>query len=408
MKRWQSIWLLWMMTRADDTIDQQRRNTEAVRAELTQFVRSVVDPAVEAVHEAEIERLQSTVEEGAGGEDCFRSPQGRLLRSRCCVYFSNIAASLLEAKYGTLRLSRGISMDTLLNTTIWGLDESSSPPVLLERSKPSRNDKVFLVYELMAKWLLAHANDPLALGVGADRVRHVGHIHQLARPLGAARLGRYVASVNIAGISGQLMKCEMATTHTYLVFRADKSSDGRSTRACKDVVVDVTYKQFLVILEWLEGNSTLVAAAEQAGAFREKPNWLVGPDDDVAEVFTENGLRENMELLMRYAFEEKIAEPHTIDTRNNDGEIMTPLREQYRDDRRPWLDPQQLSEMHQMRNTHMMALHRPDIRDRYCGRPNQAIDAQHSALQQGKIAYAGLHINDVRPGPHVEVRINAA
>lgn len=36
-------------------------------------------------------------------------------------------------------------------------------------------------------------------------------------------MGRYNARVTIAGIDGTLIKCEMGTTHTYLVFRADNS-----------------------------------------------------------------------------------------------------------------------------------------------------------------------------------------
>jgi len=34
-------------------------------------------------------------------------------------------------------------------------------------------------------------------------------------------LGRYAARVTVAGIDGTLIKCEMGTTHTYLIFRAD-------------------------------------------------------------------------------------------------------------------------------------------------------------------------------------------
>lgn len=34
-------------------------------------------------------------------------------------------------------------------------------------------------------------------------------------------LGRYTARVVVAGTAGTLLKCEVGTTHTFLVFRAD-------------------------------------------------------------------------------------------------------------------------------------------------------------------------------------------
>ena len=121
--------------------------TDTVASELREFVRNVVDPAIKAIQANETNGPRT---------DCFGTSAGRLLRSRCCVYFSNVAGSLIEARYGSLRPPRSQPLDLSL-----GL-----PPPL------------DLTYQLTAKWLLAHVNDPLALGVGAERVANVEGFHQ--------------------------------------------------------------------------------------------------------------------------------------------------------------------------------------------------------------------------------------
>ena len=48
--------------------------------------------------------------------------------------------------------------------------------------------------------------------------------------------------VEIAGVRGRLIKCEMDSVHTYIYFSSDLT---------EDVLVDVTYRQFLVITDWM-------------------------------------------------------------------------------------------------------------------------------------------------------------
>ena len=48
--------------------------------------------------------------------------------------------------------------------------------------------------------------------------------------------------VEIAGVPGRLIKCEMDSVHTYIYFSSDVT---------EDVLVDVTYGQFLVITDWM-------------------------------------------------------------------------------------------------------------------------------------------------------------
>ena len=51
----------------------------------------------------------------------------------------------------------------------------------------------------MAKWLLAHANDPMALGVGAESVRGISDIHHLAKSLGRASVPLDLRATGPAG-----------------------------------------------------------------------------------------------------------------------------------------------------------------------------------------------------------------
>ena len=55
--------------------------------------------------------------------------------------------------------------------------------------------------------------------------------------------GRYRANVEIAGVRGQLIKCEMDAVHTYVFFTSPSIEE--------DIIIDVTYKQFLVITDWM-------------------------------------------------------------------------------------------------------------------------------------------------------------
>jgi len=305
--------------------------TDTVASELREFVRNVVDPAIKAIQANETNGPHT---------DCFGTSAGRFLRSRCCVYFSNVAGSLIEARYGSLRPPRSQPLDLSL-----GL-----PPPL------------DLTYQLTAKWLLAHVNDPLALGVGAERVANVEGFHQQASRLHGP-LGRYSATVTISGVSGTLVKCEMGTTHTYLIFRADDRNDAL------DVVIDVTYRQFLVVTEWMEGGreTELMDAAATAGMFDEVPEWFVGTDAEVSEVFTLQGLKENMERIVAGAGYESSEHDSVTTTTGHD------IRNIKLWGARPWLNLDELSNMHHLRNDVMLTLNSPSTRDRHCGLPTQAL-----------------------------------
>ena len=138
--------------------------TERVVEELRAFVGQVVEPAI----------LELRRNETGSQESCFADAAGRWLRGRCCVYFSNVAGSLIESRYGTLRARGNVRVG------------ASAPPPL------------HVTYELMAKWLLSNANDPLAIGLGAERVASIAGLHASAKGL-PGPTGRYQAQVGLCG-----------------------------------------------------------------------------------------------------------------------------------------------------------------------------------------------------------------
>jgi hypothetical protein len=177
----------------------------------------------------------------------------------------------------------------------------------------------------------------------------------------------------------------MGSTHTYLVFRADDQAQAL------DVVVDVTYRQFLVITEWMEGGrlAELMDAAAATGLFDGVPEWFVGTDQELAEVFTAQGLKEHMERAVAAAGygrddnddEDAAAAAAAAAAASGDGgsggggssySKGSKGRKQW--GHRPWLDPEELKKMHHLRNDVMLALGSSrSLRDRHCGVPTQAL-----------------------------------
>ena len=76
---------------------EAQASSEAVRRELQLFVQEYVEPAIAAVRAHETLR--------GNDETCFATAGGQHLRYRCCVYFSALAAALLEWQFGTPALA---------------------------------------------------------------------------------------------------------------------------------------------------------------------------------------------------------------------------------------------------------------------------------------------------------------
>ena len=72
-------------------------SSEAVRRELQTFVQEYVEPAIAVVRAHETLR--------GNDETCFATAGGQHLRYRCCVYFSALAAALLEWQVGAPALA---------------------------------------------------------------------------------------------------------------------------------------------------------------------------------------------------------------------------------------------------------------------------------------------------------------
>lgn len=146
---------------------EKAANTALVAAELRRFVDAYVEPAIASVQAREAALLAAG---DAPPSDCFSSAAGRAIRWRCCIYFSNVAGALLEARFGALRPARAAALDFHPHASRSVGGGGSSP-------SPATEVPLGLVYELASKWLLAHPNDPLALGVRAEQVASVADIH---------------------------------------------------------------------------------------------------------------------------------------------------------------------------------------------------------------------------------------
>ena len=221
-------------------------------------IRNVIDILVEPA----IARLRSHEEARGNNEECFSSAGGQHLRFRCCVYFTTLAAALLEHSFG----------------------RSSYHPVT-----PSP-------YAHMARWLLPpYGTTPPE---AQERLQHLlsaaensGDQYDL-RDLRAAAsalpgpVGKYSAPIVVSGIQGTLWRCEVTTAHTYLIFQAP---------AIDDVYVDVTYKQFMVMPELLSPQH--FEACRERALFADLPDSFVGTAQDLASLMTLSSLEAAHSML---------------------------------------------------------------------------------------------------------------
>lgn len=152
----------------------------------------------------------------------------------------------------------------------------------------------------------------------------------------------------------------MSSTHTYLVFQSTNK------KACKDIIIDVTYQQFLIITEWMGNHiEELTNKAEQSNLYLDRfPKSMVGTDDDFQKLFTEESLQYEMDLILSNA---------GYSTNHNggggSGDKKWPLG------MKPWMDPTSLQNMNHLRNNIMMTLNNPQMRSQHCGLPTQALES---------------------------------
>jgi len=101
------------------------------------------------------------------------------------------------------------------------------------------------------------------------------------------REGIYHFPVTISGIAGNITKCEFDTVHTYLVFKAP---------TVEDILIDVTYRQFLIIPDLLSPKH--FSRCAKKGVFDHYPEWFVGTDVDFYKLVNPETLEANMALLV--------------------------------------------------------------------------------------------------------------
>ena len=334
---------------------------ETVVAELKSFVQSSVEPAMAVLRERE----RGIGSASSNKETCFGTVAGAYLRYRCCVYYSSLAAALLEQRFGA--------------TT----QANHAAPI----ASP---------YQAMARWLLEPPADadPVARALAVQlqaESRSVAALHTSATRL-PGPLGRYSARLTVLGVPGTLSRCEMGTVHTFLLFVAD---GGR----IDDVYIDVTFKQFLVLPDWMKTRH--YEAAERLGLFRQFPDAFVGTAEELAALMTLSALRTALEAAYAaapdaapgrsssFVNEEQGALARTTRTvvssaaavgardasanvdagkAGSDGDVQVDERA---DDVPPFARPGALEKMHALRNDGLFALNSPARRRGMCGRPLQ-------------------------------------
>ena len=340
-------------------------NSTLILDELSSAVASLVEPAVQRLREAELRHGNQA--------ECFSSAAGVHLRFRCCVYFTALAAGLIEQHFN-------------LGSSAWrpAVDPpSSSARPLTGRDKLESLEQNH--YGAMARWLLQPAPDapPSAFTLAAELISeadrtagqpsgddsgraHRGEcgassdgwkssgravkssavrddaygIRQIAAAAGRlpGPVGRYAASLTVGGVSGTLWRCEVSTVHTYLVFRAP---------GLEDVLIDMTFKQLLLIAEWMEPRH--FEAARAAGLFSELPDHFVGTSDQLARLMT----LPSLEAAMRSAYEGAGDDPQATLRKYAAGGMG-------------------LEQMHALRNDAVFLLRDPQRRlEHLCGRPSQ-------------------------------------
>ena len=191
-------------------------SAEHLISTLRDVVRELIEPAIAS--------LRASESRHGSEEDCFRSAAGQHLRFRCCVYFSSLAASLLEWRFGV------------------GVDYPGSkwPDVEFEHAPRA--------YGALARWLLqppplsaplavARADALIARAHAPDPDYNLHTLRQAATQL-PGPLGTYVTRLVIDDVRGTLWRCEVSTAHTYLIFAADARFG-----ITEDVLIDVSYKQ---------------------------------------------------------------------------------------------------------------------------------------------------------------------
>jgi hypothetical protein len=164
---------------------------------------------------------------------CLNGLSGRLLRYRCCVYASNLAMGLLHFRYAD-----GESLGAI---------------------------------------------DALG-GASLDTVMRMFAVVSPQRPaIYSLRL------VLARGVSGTLFKCEFGDVHTYLVFRADNAR-------IDDIIVDVSYRQFLLFLDLVEPHQ--LQRANELRLFEPYEPTFVGSESDIVHrVFNRTAMAHRMQRI---------------------------------------------------------------------------------------------------------------
>lgn len=226
--------LLWPVAAQDDEVLE----------ELQTFLRTKVEPNAERY--IEWLREESKTKGYAAlviGPECLEKAAGRLLRHRCCVVYSNLAAAMLYGEYGTLPKREGSFHDDLKNLQDYHSTQRES-------YHPQELDI------LLRMWAINNEQ----------------------------RQGIYRAPLNIKGVDVVLSKCEFLETHTFL--RLQLLQGGSSTGGA--VLVDMSWKQIVlmsIMPEEMEDAAKERASEDLADAMTHLPDSVAFFEGDAHREF---------------------------------------------------------------------------------------------------------------------------
>jgi len=189
--------------------------------------------------------------------ECMEDAFGILLHWRCCVFYSNIVATLLHLQYG---------VDRRIYKKFPAYDENFQ---VLPR------DFSFMDY--------IEEKDFMTLLQGFWQIWAVkNEYHQ---PI-------YSSFFNISKVYGKLVKCEIGDFHSFLKFIPENET-------MPEVIVDFTYLQLFFPLE-LGYEPKIAPYLKNLEFLKTQKEYFVGTVDEITNMFTTETFEQNLECFRNY------------------------------------------------------------------------------------------------------------
>lgn len=235
------------------TSSKRFSEVEVIR-ELQHVVRVIVEPAIQILRTGLIAKGDPS--------ECFYLPGSAYLRRSCCTQYTALAGALLERAFGT-------------GQAVYDGEGRAADPILMRKLTTLSEDVD----------VLTHVPAFEELHFRQQRWGNVGPVHK----------GIYSAELVVAGVRGMLVKCEFGSVHTFLMFVPARGYKGID----EPLLVDTTYKQMLVISDWMEAD--LYDLVEELRFFSDLSEHFVGNASTLQHTMSLALRRQTTRTLMKEA-----------------------------------------------------------------------------------------------------------